>query len=85
MLSHSERELSSMEQYLTELDGGLLDWSPVHTTEFWKEHIRSMEAHDFGPLRRLRDLIDTSDDITTLAVACFDVGEFARHHLHGRT
>uniref|UniRef100_A0A7S1CBG2 ATPase V1 complex subunit H C-terminal domain-containing protein n=1 Tax=Bicosoecida sp. CB-2014 TaxID=1486930 RepID=A0A7S1CBG2_9STRA len=76
---------TGLAEYIRELDGGLLEWGACHTTAFWKENVRAMEAHDFGPLRRLLTLLDSSDDTMTLAVACFDVGEFARHHSHGRS
>lgn len=80
-----DEDASGIDEYTRELDGGLLEWGPCHTTMFWKEHVRAMEARDFAPLRQLLALLSSSDDTTTLAVACFDIGEFARHHSHGRT
>ena len=35
--------------------------------------------------RRLGELLDVSADSTTVAVACYDLGEFIRHHPDGRT
>lgn len=35
-------------------------------------------------IRGLAKILETSEDTVTLAVACYDIGEFGRHHPHGR-
>jgi hypothetical protein len=38
----------------------------------------------FGARRKLGALLSASEDPVTLAVVCFDIGEFARFHPHGK-
>ena len=78
------RACSPFDRYCRELASGLLDWSTVHTTMFWRSHHRQFEAREFALLRRLGELLTVSTDMRTVAVACYDLGEFARHHTNGR-
>lgn len=72
-------------EYLGEIHSGVLEWSAPHTSvKFWKENIKNIEASDFIALRDLGALLLSSNDETTLAVACHDVGEIVRHHPTGR-
>lgn len=80
----SVRSCSSMERYEREVESGQLRWSPVHTAEFWKENFKRFEEDNFRLIRHLATVLATGVDILTLAVACYDIGEFARFHPHGR-
>jgi V-type H+-transporting ATPase subunit H len=73
-----------MERYEREVESHQLRWSAVHTTEFWKENFRRFEDNDFKLIRLLSEVLRTAVETLTLAVACYDIGEFARFHPHGR-
>ena len=66
-------------KYLKELQTEVLAFGPCHTAKFWKEHIKKTELNEFEVIEKLIGLLD-SDDPTTQAVACFDLGEFSRLH-----
>lgn len=44
----------------------------------------AFENDEFRAIRKLVKLLDTTTDKTTLAVACYDLGEFARLHPAGK-
>ena len=73
-----------MERYEREVESGQLKWSAVHTTEFWKENYKRFEDDNFKLIRHLATVLATAVDVGTLTVACYDIGEFARFHPHGR-
>lgn len=76
-------ELSSFDMYKSEVEGGKLSWTPVHTENFWRENINKFEGQNFNLIRALVSLLDSEDD-QVLEVACYDLGEFARFHPDGR-
>ena len=64
---------------------GVLDWTPVHTSDvFWRQNASKFEERDFQLLRVLLKLLEASREPRTLAVACADVGRFIEAHPHGR-
>jgi len=78
--------LSTWARYELELQGGRLDWSPVHRSEaFWQANFLAFEANDAAALRRLKSLLERRDgESRTLEVAAWDLGEFVRVHPRGR-
>lgn len=81
----NRRRLTSLERYAKDLNAKRFEWTAVHTTDFWKDNVRRFEADDFRMVKQLADLLlDPSVDETTLAVALFDLGEFAVQHPQGR-
>jgi V-type H+-transporting ATPase subunit H len=79
-------DLSGFAEYKGEIDSGVLEWSPAHTsTRFWKEHHAKFESNQCEVLRALAQLLSspTSSELT-LAIACHDFGELVRHHPAGR-
>jgi len=75
---------SSIDKFRKEARKKQIRWGPVHTEKFWQEnHMNFNESLDV-----IRELIDrleiAEDDDTTLAVICFDLGEFARFTDYGR-
>jgi len=77
--------LSSFDSYKKEIQSGTLEWSPVHKSEkFWKENASKFEEADYHTLVLLQRILQTSTDPTTLSIAAFDIGEFARFHPRGR-
>jgi V-type H+-transporting ATPase subunit H len=83
-LDKALEDLSSFELYKAEVASGHLEWTPVHTERFWREHNRKFEDNNFLLIKELIKLLATSDDELTLAVACYDLGEFARFYDDGR-
>eukprot|EP00744_Colponema_vietnamica_P001028 GILI01001758.1.p1 GENE.GILI01001758.1~~GILI01001758.1.p1 ORF type:complete len:462 (-),score=140.85 GILI01001758.1:589-1899(-) len=84
ILAHNMKEFSSIERYLKELEAGVLEWSPVHTDKFWRENVMRFEDQEFKLFKQLASLLQITD-AKTLAVACYDVGEFARFHPQGKS
>lgn len=84
VLESSVDDLTSFSEYRAEVESGVLEWSPVHTSvKFWKENHKQFEANQYEVLRTLAALLGSSNDLTT-AVACYDIGELVRHHPSGR-
>jgi len=83
-------DLTSFEVYKNEVLSRKLDWSsPSHKSQtFWSGNVMKFEENDDEVLHVLRSILDNDDkaaDATTLAVACWDVGEFVRFHPRGKT
>lgn len=77
--------MSSFDKYKKEVMSGILDWTPMHTSElFWRQNIDRFEEKDFQVLRVLLKLLEASREVRTLAVACNDLGRFIETHPHGR-
>ena len=79
MASHS-----NIARYERELLSGKLSWSYVHSEKFWIENAKLFEAKDYFLIKQLVDIVISASDQTTLAVACNDIGEFARVHPLGK-
>jgi len=75
--------LSSIERFETELKTQNLVFGPVHTELFWKKNFMYFERNNFELIKKLIKLLQ-SEDHETVAVAAFDIGEFARLHPDGR-
>ncbi|PFH31809.1 putative vacuolar ATP synthase subunit 54kD [Besnoitia besnoiti] len=85
--SHLEqkiRQFNNFDRYCNELEKGKLTWSVLHSEKFWRENVMAFENDEFKAIKKLVKLLDTSEDKTTLAVACYDLGEFARLHPAGK-
>lgn len=78
------RELSSMERYEQEVFGGQLEWGHLHSEKFWREHAAACDREDFKVIRKLM-LHLGSPNATVQAIACSDLGEFARFYPNGRS
>lgn len=84
-LKDNIKRLSSFDKYKQEVLLGHLDWSPMHKDPgFWRENINNFEENDFQILRVLITILDTSNDPTALAVACYDLSQFMQYHPGGR-
>lgn len=77
VLEKNYKIFSSYEKFVKELETEQLSFGPCHTEKFWKEHYKKTEGDDFRVIDLLVKLLDSPND-TTKAVACFDLGEFAR-------
>ncbi|TIB61652.1 hypothetical protein E3P78_02724 [Wallemia ichthyophaga] len=87
-LSLSFASVSNWDEYASELDSGLLKWSPVHKDEqFWKNESRALLNNGGWGVKRLLGLLE-SDDPTTLHIALSDTASFlkytptAKQHIH---
>jgi V-type H+-transporting ATPase subunit H len=78
-------DLSSYDEYLTEIRSGRLEWSPVHRSEkFWRENAYKLNDANYEMLKILINLLETNKDPLVLSVACFDLGEYVRHYSRGK-
>merc|ERR1712137_744814 len=75
------QDLSSFDEYSTEVKSGRMEWSPVHKSErFWRENAQRLIEKNYELLKMLIHLLETSPDPLILAVASYDIGEFVRHY-----
>ncbi|KAL5969487.1 V-type proton ATPase subunit H, partial [Taenia solium] len=84
-LKASVQDVSSLEEYTTELTSGRLEWSPVHKSEkFWRENAVKFTENNYELLKMLVYLMESSTEAVILSVAAHDVGEFVRHYPRGK-
>ncbi len=84
-VSGNIRQLSSFDRYSKEVASRNMEWTSVHSSEFFKDNASKFEADDFAAVRALGDLLrDERVSEVTQAVALHDLGEFAVHHQQGR-
>ncbi|KAJ8867061.1 hypothetical protein PR048_032923 [Dryococelus australis] len=84
-LQASVQDLSSFDEYATEIKSGRLEWSPVHkSAKFWRENASRLNEKNYELLRILIHLLETSKDTLVLSVASFDIGEYVRHYPRGK-
>jgi len=85
LISNVVQEMSNFERYERELNTGKLSWGFVHSSKFWGENVMKFDQHDFRAVKTLAAvLISPSSSVETLAVACFDVGQFVSLHPLGK-
>ncbi|CAL4124139.1 unnamed protein product, partial [Meganyctiphanes norvegica] len=84
-LQNSIQDLSSFEEYMSEVKSGRMEWSPVHKSEkFWRENAGRLNEKNCELLKILINLLETSKDPLVLSVACHDIGEYTRHYSRGK-
>jgi V-type H+-transporting ATPase subunit H len=97
-LAQSVVVLSSLQMYSDELKSGQLEWSPVHKSEtFWRDNVckicpvtGGVEDGSGDLMLLIKFLFELSSkeldsqEKTTLAVVCHDLGEFSRFHPNGK-
>lgn len=86
LLHKSYHEMSRWELYEHEVLSGDLEWGVLHTEKFFQENYKKFEGNnsEFTVLKKLIVLL-ASEDEDIASVACFDIGEFARHYPNGRS
>lgn len=85
-LQNSVQDLSSFDEYATEIKSGRLEWSPVHkSAKFWRENAQRLNEKNNELLRILVHLLETAKDPLVLSVASYDIGEYVRHYPRGKT
>merc|ERR1711892_501925 len=84
-MNASVQDLSSYDEYITEVRSGRLEWRPVHRSEkFWRENAHHLNDKNYELLKILIQLLESSKDPLVLSVACFDLGEYVRHYQRGK-
>jgi len=78
-LEKSVKILSSFERYEQEIRSSKLIWGPTHNESFWKKYSIKLEDDNYKLIRRLIELLDSKDP-ETVAVACYDIGEWSRFY-----
>jgi V-type H+-transporting ATPase subunit H len=73
----------SFDRYMKELDSGALSWGFIHSSKFFGENIMKFDTGDYKAVKSLAKLL-ASDNNTTLAVACHDIGQFVALHPAGK-
>jgi V-type H+-transporting ATPase subunit H len=84
-LESSVQDLSSFDEYSTEVKSGRLEWSPVHKSEkFWRENAGRLNEKNYELLKILIKLLESNRDPLILSVAAHDIGEYVRHYPRGK-
>lgn len=79
------QNLNSLDEYVSELQSGILTWSPPHQSDlFWKENASRLEANDYEILRILTSMLEFDNDPQILAIVANDIGMYVTHHPAGR-
>lgn len=78
-------EFTSIDKFRKEIHLKSLRWGPVHTERFWQENF--IHFHDKDNLDLIKDLVKllTESNDRTIAVALYDLGEFAKYFPFGRS
>ncbi|GAA5806858.1 hypothetical protein MFLAVUS_000206 [Mucor flavus] len=80
-LQRSFQSLSTFEVYVSELETGMLQWSPSHLSEnFWKQNATRLNENNQKLLRQLARILSASPNPVVLAVACHDVGQYVKYN-----
>ncbi|GFE53041.1 vacuolar ATP synthase subunit [Babesia ovis] len=83
-LESKTSKITNFERYVKEVDTGALKWSILHSEKFWALNFGQFEQDEFSVISKLVKLLYATEDPTTVAVACFDLGEFARLYHNGK-
>ena len=84
-LQESVHDLSSFDEYSSEIKSGRIGWSPVHSNEkFWRENAQRLNEKNYELLKILISILETSKDPQVLAVAAHDIGEYVRYYPRGK-
>ncbi|OAF67531.1 V-ATPase subunit H [Intoshia linei] len=78
--------LSSFEEYASELESSQLYWSPPHKSKnFWTENVLRLHEQNYKLLKILVKLIEVSEDSTTVVIAIHDIGQYVSHFPRGKS
>ena len=85
LLVENYKEMTRWEVYKNEVEMGHLQWGSTHTEPFFRENAKLFEGPD-GDFKLVKILVTlvSSQDEDVAAIACHDLGEFARHYPNGR-
>ena len=76
---------SSIDKLRNQVNRKQLRWGPCHTQKFWQENIIlfDRDAANLDLMGKIVDCLKVKDD-SVKAVACYDLGEFARFYPMGK-
>jgi V-type H+-transporting ATPase subunit H len=78
-------EFTSIAKFRKEIHLKTLRWGPVHTERFWQENfIHFHEKDNLDLIKELVGLLQVENE-RTVAVALYDLGEFAKYFPFGRS
>ncbi|GAA6061538.1 hypothetical protein JCM10212_002745 [Sporobolomyces blumeae] len=84
-LNKSFEGLTTYDEYKSELATGHLTWSPTHKNEdFWRDNASKLTDRDREQLKILVNLLISSQEPLTLAVAANDIAQFVKFHDNGK-
>jgi len=79
------QNLNSFDEYSSEIQSGILTWSPPHQSDsFWKENASRLEFNDCEILRILTRMLEFDNDPQILTIAANDIAMYVTHHPTGR-
>jgi len=79
------KDLSSFDEYASEVRTGKLSWNPLHKSEkFWNQNAAKLNENNYELLKMLIYIARTYVDSTIISVACHDIGEYVRHYPRGK-
>lgn len=80
------QEFTSIGKFAKEVHSRSLRWGPVHTERFWQENfIHFNDTDNLALIKELVHIVESSDNERTIAVALYDLGEFAKYFKFGRS
>lgn len=83
-LYQSLKKISLWDKYVREVNGPTLRNTLSHKSEFfWKNNLERFGENNFEILEKLKKHLQ-SDDPTTVAVACHDIGEYVSRSVIGK-
>ncbi|KAK4048902.1 H(+)-transporting V1 sector ATPase subunit H [Microbotryomycetes sp. JL201] len=72
--------LTTFDEYKSELEQGHLSWTPPHKNDdFWRDNAEKLNQKDRALLKTLVQILITSKDSLTLAVAANDVAQYVKY------
>ena len=85
--NENQQVFSSIDRFRTQVLRKQLRWGPCHTEEFWKENFILFDNADNLKLIGIlaNDCLEEGVENRIKAVACHDLGEFARFFPNGKT
>jgi V-type H+-transporting ATPase subunit H len=86
-MDQNQKTFSSIEKFKKEVSGKrALRWGPIHTEKFWQENfIFFNDSDNLNLIKILFEMVTNVNlDDRSKAIACFDLGEFARFFPYGR-
>lgn len=83
-LTLSFASVSNWDEYASELDSGLLKWSPVHTDEeFWKNDGKALLNNGVWGITKLLNLLEC-EDAAVLYITLWDLAQFIKYITHAK-
>lgn len=79
-LEDAKRKMTTYDEYSTELESGLLRWSPPHTSdEFWAQNAEKLNEKNYQQLKAIIGLLSSASDPVVLAVAANDLSKYVKY------